>query len=201
MSSFFKVSRDIFNSDIWKDAEPYDRRSAWIYLIGMANFKTSTKVYKGQVQTTERGQVQTSVEKLAAEWRWSRGRVRRYIRLLERLGMVQSNGTPNGTTLTLENYAKYQDTRPAIRPSNESPDGSADGPHYKKDKECIKKGEETRVRATPQESDSGLDDFLAGPYAEDNMTDEEAEQMIAQWDREIAERRARGERLVEDDDE
>ena len=175
-TGFFKIDRAIFDSDIWAGSEPYDRRSAWIYLIGMANYKQSKKVFKGQTQVTERGQLQTSIEKLAEEWKWSRGKVRRYIRHLERHSMVHTCGTPLGTTITIENYAIYQDTRPAMRPSNRPTDGSADGTHKKNSKE-IKEGEE----APP--------DFQTGPESIgavlEGLTAEDAKRMVEEWEREV----------------
>ena len=164
MAGFFKISRDIFDSWIWKNNnEPFDMLHAWIYLIGKANFRQAKRMYRGQLQITERGQLQTSILSLAKEWKWTIAKTRRFIRTLERDGMIHTDSTTDST-------------------------------HNKKNKEREEGEEYARTRATPN-SPPGE------PYAEDSMTDEEAEAMIAQWDREIAERRARGERLVNDDDE
>lgn len=199
MAGFFKISRDIFDSWIWKNNnEPFDMLHAWIYLIGKANFRQAKRMYRGQLQITERGQLQTSILSLAKEWKWTIAKTRRFIRTLERDGMIHTDSTTNGTTITIENYAIYQDVRRTNSTTNSiansTTDSTTDSTHNKKNKEREEGEEYARTRATPN-SPPGE------PYAEDSMTDEEAEAMIAQWDREIAERRARGERLVNDDDE
>lgn len=177
MGTFFKVDRAIFDTEIWQDPEPYDMRSAWIWLIGMANFKEAPRVIRGQALKIKRGQLHVSMSYLAEAWHWSVGKVRRYIRLLEQLGMVQAHGTPNGTTLTIENYAKYQDVRQARGTPNGIADGTTDGTtggtqskNIKKDKE----GEEyARTRATPS----------------DPQPLQETIEEIMQWERELNERR------------
>jgi len=191
-NSFFKINRDLFQSDIWIDDEPYDRRSAWIYLIGMANYKQTRRFYKGSLQTTERGQLQTSVEKLAKAWKWSRGKVRRYLKALEQAEMVHTHGTPNGTTITIEKYAVYQDRRPTDGPADGtpdgSPDGSPDGTHKKNRKEGKKNSQEARARAGEPSADLWEDDEEDfGSYQSSdtsNLTDAEKKALLLAWERE-----------------
>ncbi len=50
----------------------------------------------------------TSIKNLAKRWGWSHGKVERYIVLLKKLEMVETDGGAIGTTITLINYDFYQ---------------------------------------------------------------------------------------------
>ena len=123
-TGWIRLSRSILDSEIWRDDEPFDYRSAWIDLILMMNFEDKTFVTRhNAIIDIKRGSTFTSIQHLSDRWHWSRGKVRRYITLLKKLGMIEFCGTADGTLLTLVNYRKYQD----VRRTDGSADGSADG--------------------------------------------------------------------------
>lgn len=177
MGTFFKVDRAIFETEIWQDPEPYDMRSAWIWLIGMANFKEAPRVIRGQTLKIKRGQLHVSMSYLAEAWHWSVGKVRRYIRLLEQLGMVQAHGTPNGTTLTIENYAKYQDVRQTRGTPNGIADGTTDGTTGGTQSKNIKKDKEPQERAHARAGEPSRD-----------LTEEEQQKLLESWERAVNQR-------------
>lgn len=110
-NGWVKIWRRIWHSEIWEDGEPFCKRAAWIDLILMANHEPHTIRIKGEEVEIRRGDVHTSIAKLATRWKWSENKVRRFVgRLCER-GMVQTKRQGNGTTLTVEKYAFYQDWR------------------------------------------------------------------------------------------
>ena len=105
---WIKIFRSILDNDLWRRSDPFDCRSAWIDLLLMANFKDNdVNTTKGTI-TVKRGEIYTSISCLAKRWRWSPNKVRRYIGILNELGMAQSDGTPNGTTIKLSKYDFYQ---------------------------------------------------------------------------------------------
>ena len=109
MAGWFKVQRDISDHWIWKSSEPFDKRSAWIDLIMLANY-ADRKVTDGEsVTLRKRGDVNYSMLFLAKRWKWDRRKVKRFLMALESDGMVSLHGTSHGTTITIENYAKHQD--------------------------------------------------------------------------------------------
>lgn len=110
-----KIDRGLLDHELWSAADPFDIRSAWIDLILMANHKDA-KIFGGAA--VKRGDVNRSIMFLAERWRWSRGKVRRFLSKLVREQMVTVNSTTNGTTITLINYDKYQISRPTNEPSN-----------------------------------------------------------------------------------
>ena len=108
---FIKIDRELLQSDFWL-REPFTYGQAWVDLIGLANWAEKDKFFRHQHQKVKRGQLVTSQQFLAERWKWSRNKVRTYLRNLERAGMVTTESTTNYTTVTIEKYALYQDKAP-----------------------------------------------------------------------------------------
>lgn len=108
MGGWFKINRDIQTHWIWESNEPFDKRSAWIDLIMLANHKDFKTTFKGQVVQRKRGDVNTSIRYLADRWHWDRRKVGTFIRAMQNDGMCTMHSTKDGTTITIENYNKYQ---------------------------------------------------------------------------------------------
>lgn len=111
-NSFFKIYRSLLDDPLWL-GEPFTYGQAWVDLIGRANFADKDNFYRGRFQRIGRGQIATSQQELADRWKWSRHKVNTFLRNLERAAMVTTKTTTNGTTITIEKYAFYQDTRTA----------------------------------------------------------------------------------------
>lgn len=108
MAGWFKINRDIQSHWIWESNEPFDKRSAWIDLIMLANHKDFKTTYKGRVVQRKRGDVNTSIRFLADRWHWDRRKVGRFIGAMQQDGMCTMHSTTDGTTITIVNYNKYQ---------------------------------------------------------------------------------------------
>lgn len=109
---WIKVYRQIQDNALWKSDSPFDYRSAWIDLIMMANVKQKEVLYRGQTTIVKRGDVYTSIRKLAARWHWSTGKVSRYLNNLVKLEMVKKiKSTKSATHLSLVNYEDFQSRR------------------------------------------------------------------------------------------
>lgn len=104
---WIKLHRSLQEHWLWKN-EPFDKRSAFIDLLFLANFEDKKLAYKGEVITCKRGDVNLSIACLAKRWHWDRKTVRRFLKLLESDGMVSIDSTTHRTTVTLVNYDKYQ---------------------------------------------------------------------------------------------
>lgn len=118
---WIKLSRQIKEHWIWENPE---KLKAWLDLLLMANHETKKVDMREGLVTVRRGQLVTSITKLAQKWGWSRERVRRFLNTLERDGMVTRKSTPFKTTLTIVNYGKYQGDRHSNETGNESTDKS-----------------------------------------------------------------------------
>lgn len=109
---YFKVNRKLFDNELWLK-EPFTRGQAWIDLIGLANHKEGYILVRGIKVELKRGDVGWSVLNLAKRWKWSRGKVNRFLKLLkteEQIVIKQDNKTDIklSTVISLKNYDKYQ---------------------------------------------------------------------------------------------
>ena len=109
-TGWIKIYRKIQECALWDDFEPFDRRSAWIDLLLLANHEDKRVVFNGKPITVKEGQRITSVRILAERWRWGKDRVRRFLELLETEGMITKESDNHRTLLTLVNYSDYQGT-------------------------------------------------------------------------------------------
>lgn len=140
---WIKLYRQITENPMWQSSEPFDRRSAWIDLLLMANHEPKTlQLRSGEYLEIKTGQCFTSMDHLSKRWHWSRGRVIRYLRHLTEQGMCTVNGTANGTVLTIVKYEDFQNGRTPNRTADGTTDGTTgdttDGTRtriYKNDKE------------------------------------------------------------------
>lgn len=140
-NTFFKIYRSLLDDPLWL-SEPFTYGQAWVDLIGLANFADKDKFYRGQYQRVKRGQVVTSQQALAERWSWGRRKVSTFLRNLESAKMCTVTVTPYGTTITIEKYAFYQDTRTAKSTTDGTAKSTTDAQrthngrtHNKKDKE------------------------------------------------------------------
>ena len=155
---WIKIYRTLFESELWL-GYPFTPGQAWIDLIGLANYAETEHFFRGQVQVVKRGQIATSEAYLAKRWHWSRSRVRRYIKMLEKLKMCTAIRTADGTTLTVENYDKYQSVRPTLDTSLDTSDDTTvdtSGDTQKKNIRNVKEGEERARGASPNDASHGL---------------------------------------------
>lgn len=146
---FIKLHRKIQDHWLWKNGEPFDKRSAWIDLLLLANWETATNSIKGIRFEQKRGEVVESISFLAKRWGWSENKVRRFVADLSAEGMVRADGRAYGTSITIENYELFQSRRRADGRANERADGRPDGRQEKKNKEELK---ETHARECDPEA-------------------------------------------------
>ena len=108
MEGWISIYRQIQEHWLWKIKEPFDKRSAWIDLLLLANHqKEKVEFDKGTIEI-ERGQRITSLEKLSKRWKWSRHKVSDYLNQLEQDGMLVQIRDNKKTLISIENYSKYQ---------------------------------------------------------------------------------------------
>ena len=113
MEGWVKLYRKLTESALWT-SEPFTKGQAWVDLLAMANHTDGRILINGGWFDIQRGQLHTSELKLASRWKWSKGKVTRFLNVLKMDGMLNvecsKGGTTNGTTLTIVNYSIYQDS-------------------------------------------------------------------------------------------
>lgn len=108
---YVPLYRGIKDHWLWDNGKPFDEYKAWCDLLLSVNHKEKKININGRVQVIKAGQMWTSYQKLAGNWHWSKPRVLRYIKKLKSDGMIDVDGTPNGTLLTLMNWEFYNGQR------------------------------------------------------------------------------------------
>lgn len=113
MQGWIKLYRQILECDLWigldgEEDEPFDRRSAWIDLLLRANHRDKTFLFDGKNIVVGRGQLITSVRKLASRWHWGKDKTLRYLRSLENLNMIERVSDSRKTLITIVKYDVYQ---------------------------------------------------------------------------------------------
>ena len=109
-----KIHRKLRECYLWKDKEPFDKRSAWIDLLLSTNHADNKTIINNKVETILRGTFITSEVKLSERWKWDRGKVRRFLKLLESDNMIKKVATARlYITIEIINYDEYQNKESA----------------------------------------------------------------------------------------
>ena len=131
---WIKLYRQLQECWIWKGKEPFDKRSAWVDLLLLAMHNDKKMLIDNEIVVIKRGSFMTSIVKLSARWAWSRGKVMRYLKLLESEQMLNTKRTPKGTLITIVKYDVFQGMENAdsttvgttLGTTNDTTDGTAD---------------------------------------------------------------------------
>ena len=105
--NFFTINRSLLKHPLWL-SEKFSKGQAWVDLIGQANHAPGYLYIRGKKVKINRGQGGHSIKTLMDRWRWSRGKVSRFLSALESdHRIVQQRGTLT-TIITICNYELYQ---------------------------------------------------------------------------------------------
>ena len=105
---YIKLHRKIEDDELWL-TEPFTKSQAWIDLILGANRLPGKVMIRDLSIELDTGQLAWSQLTMCKRWKWSRGKVKRYLNLLQKIEriLVQQIGQ-HSTLLTICNYKKYQ---------------------------------------------------------------------------------------------
>jgi DNA replication protein DnaD len=115
---YIKLYRDIRSHWIWSDP---DYLRAWVDLLMMVNHEDKQILFNKKLITVKRGSRITSIRKLAERWGWSRGRVARFLDMLEQDHMIATRRTTQKTLINVINYSFYQSEKPKRGPRMRPP--------------------------------------------------------------------------------
>lgn len=111
-NGWIKIHRKIRDHWLWKADKPFDKRSAWIDLLLEVNHEPGKVVQGNEILYVDRGETITSEVELAKRWGWSRTKVRNFLELLEKDGMILNKKEgKKRTRLKVLNYDIYQDSK------------------------------------------------------------------------------------------
>lgn len=105
---YIKLYRQIAENPIWL-IKPFSEGQAWVDLLCISTFdKGFIKTKNGQIIELTVGDCGYSQLSLSERWGWSRGKVKRFILLLEKQKMIQQKKYDKLTIINILNYGKYQ---------------------------------------------------------------------------------------------
>lgn len=107
MDGWFSINRQLLESTRWL-AEPFTRGQAWVDMVGLAQYQDGHIRVRGIRINLTRGQLGYSIEALAIRWKWSRGKVKRYLQELEKYGDIRWVNNSPTTIVELIKYDYWQ---------------------------------------------------------------------------------------------
>jgi len=119
---YVRVWRKIQNNPLWL-LEPFTKGQAWVDLIMLANHKAGNINIRGNIIEIKRGQLGWSEDKLGERWKWSRGKVKRYINYLKTIHQIEQQKSYVISLITILNYNLYQ----SDSTENDTSDSTTDG--------------------------------------------------------------------------
>lgn len=99
----------------------YSRAEAWLDLIQAAGIEERVIILDGRAIESRRGELAASRRFLENRWRWSAGKVTRFLDMLKSQGMIETRKEHGQTVIRLCNYDTYnpwlQTVIPAEKPA------------------------------------------------------------------------------------
>ena len=136
-NGWIRLHRQILDCEDWL-SEPFTRAQAWVDLLLIANHKKGYVRKRGILIEIERGEVGLSESGLASRWRWSKGKVIRFLSDLKNRQQIGRKTAPKNKQLNsliyITNYDKYQFDGTEDSTEDGTENGPKTGPGTKKNK-------------------------------------------------------------------
>ena len=113
MKGYIALHRMVRNNWIWQDPQ---KLRAWLDIIMEAAIDDRKIIVGNSIIKLQRGQLSASERFLSERWKWSRGKVQRFLSLLESDGMIINETGHSQNVITVCNYATYNDAKNTDRP-------------------------------------------------------------------------------------
>jgi hypothetical protein len=115
MEGYFLLPRKIQETPKWNDDTKFDKRSAWIDMLLMANFKDTKISFEGNEIDIKQGSFITSKLKLSKRWKWSICKVTHFFKQLTSSNEINTISDNKKTTISIvdypPSYITYSDKR------------------------------------------------------------------------------------------
>jgi hypothetical protein len=100
--------------------DPFTKGQAWADLLMLANYQAGHVYIRGTIVEYERGEIVVSERFLNERWAWSKGKVRRFLDVLETRQRIVTRKSSLTSIIAITNYDEYQ--------SDGNTDGNAERP-------------------------------------------------------------------------
>ena len=164
---YIKLYRDIRGHWIWSDP---DYLRAWVDLLMMVNHEDKQLLFNKKLITVKRGSRITSIRKLAERWGWSRGRVARFLDMLEQDHMIATRRTTQKTLINVINYSFYQSEKPKRGPRMKPQTGPQTEPRIEPQTEHKQYIKEDIIEDIKEEEATPFSNFPDGFFDDEDET-------------------------------
>ena len=106
-AGWISLHRKIQSNPYWL-SEPFTRGQAWVDLLLLANHKDNFIRVRGMKINVKRGQVGMSQVKLSERWKWSKGKLVRFLNELESEQQIEQQKNNVSSLISISNYDEYQ---------------------------------------------------------------------------------------------
>jgi hypothetical protein len=110
---FIKLWRKLQNNPLWEEHREYSKAEAWIDILMTARFedKPDEVIIGMNIYTVNAGESIKSLSTWAKRWGWTTSKVRRFLKLLQKMNMIRHTSDTQTTRITVCNYCEYRDAR------------------------------------------------------------------------------------------
>ena len=123
---YVKLHRQLIESDFWA-SEPFTKPQAWVDLFSLANHKPGRIWIRGIEIFVNRGQTAVSELTLTKRWKWSRNKVRNFLKWLKKEQQIEQQKTRVTSLITIINYDQYQGNDTTNETTNETTSDTTKG--------------------------------------------------------------------------
>jgi hypothetical protein len=111
-TGWVRIWRKIEENPLWL-SDVFSRGQAWIDLIVFANHKDNFFYIRNNKIEIERGQIGWSEVRMSKRWKWSRNKVRNFLKMLQKEQQIEITKSSITTIITILNYEKFQSEKTA----------------------------------------------------------------------------------------
>jgi hypothetical protein len=117
---YLRISRKFMTNEMWTEGRTFSKAEAWLDLLFMTAYERTIRVVVGFPIELRRGELVASDSFLMKRWRWSRNKVRLFLKTLELEERIQCMDHPQsnqaGRIIHVLNYEIYQAREPDFDP-------------------------------------------------------------------------------------
>ncbi|MDE5708499.1 MAG: hypothetical protein K2I32_03475 [Alistipes sp.] len=124
---YIPLSRKFFEHELWLEPRVFSHAEAFADLLRRTRFETGSATILVGMQSVEirRGEVAISLRYLSRQWQWSKNKVDRFLKYLEKEGMIEKR-TPPGTLQTIVKLCNFDKYNPIPKKSGQPPGHNKD---------------------------------------------------------------------------
>ena len=139
-TGWIKLHRSSMDNGLYF-AETFTKSSAWIDLLLLANYQNNTVCVRGIMLNVKRGDVLAGEDFLAKRWKWSRGKVHRFLKYLasKPIHQIEQQKSNVCSMITILNYKVYQRDDTTDGTPSSTPSSTTDGQQTVQQTDTLKK--------------------------------------------------------------